>query len=277
MPAGSVIVRSIVGVLLLTAAFLKYSNNQAGAFETIPLLAVPVVQQLAILVEVLLGLWLLSGWQPWFSWASAVIVFATFSALSAYQWNIGESTCNCFGRIEIHPGYTLLLDLLVFGCLLLFRPALPVRNELIFSLKQLGKLVGAAGFVLIAGYLTVVVTIGDPSSALAVWGGEKALMTPVITDVGSGNVGDVTRFEIELKNLTSQPVKVLGGTRSCTCIASNDLPLTLQPNATAKLTVIVRFTGTPGRFVHRYNFLLESGSMLVKTAIFKGMVLSESP
>ena len=82
--------------------------------------------------EIILGLWLLSGLHRRLSWLAALCCFAMFSGVTLYKGLSGDSTCGCFGVVEVNPWHTLILDVTAVVALLVFRPDLrrshPVRH-----------------------------------------------------------------------------------------------------------------------------------------------------
>ena len=64
-------------------------------------------------IEVVLGVWLVSGLYPRTAKSVAITCFAAFCGVSLYQVLSGEPSCGCFGRVSVNPRYVLLLDFFV--------------------------------------------------------------------------------------------------------------------------------------------------------------------
>lgn len=62
------------------------------------------------LVEGLLGLLLLSGWAKRAAWFLAVTFFLIVAGVSLYLGLMGQSSCDCFGRIRVSPWGAFALD-----------------------------------------------------------------------------------------------------------------------------------------------------------------------
>jgi len=111
-----------IGLLLLTAAGLKTHQ-----LATEPVLGSSILDSRWFLIavvefELFFGLWLLSGLIPTATWRVTVALFAVFSLVSLYKAVSGEASCGCFGTAEVNPWFTFVLDVLIVGCLLCWRP-----------------------------------------------------------------------------------------------------------------------------------------------------------
>ena len=53
---------------------------------------------------------------------------------------------------------------------------------------------------------------------------------------------------------------LVGGTASCACVATADLPITVPAGGTATADVTVRFTGDVGRFKHTFVWYTDAPS-----------------
>ena len=114
--------RGALGLLLLAAAALK--AHQLG---TQPVAGDSLFTSRAFLiiwieVEILLGLLLLSGLCPRLTWLAAAGCFVVFTGVSLGKAIGGESSCGCFGVVEVNPWYVLILDVAALALLIAFRP-----------------------------------------------------------------------------------------------------------------------------------------------------------
>jgi hypothetical protein len=218
----------------------------------------------------------LSGLAPRAAWLASLVFFALGAAANLYLVLEGQRSCGCFGRVEVNPWWTVGLDAAIVLALMGCRPLLrtvsnPTRSwspafKLALSTSILLVLIGG-GFLLLGD---------DPAHALALLRGEVVEVVPAITDVGEGRAGEERTFRIEVRNHTSAPVRIVGGTTTCSCIATNDLPVTIAPRQTEYITVQVRFRGSPGRFGHRYVFYTDAAEIPWLRARFAGQVVAES-
>ena len=109
------VVRVAVGGLLLIAAVLK------AVEPSMPSLTSRLLVMSQIFLECSLAAWLLSGIAPHTGRFVALIVFAGFAGIVGWKLLSGEESCNCFGRLEVPPMYTLGLDVVVIVALALAR------------------------------------------------------------------------------------------------------------------------------------------------------------
>jgi hypothetical protein len=120
------VLRVLVAILLLAAAGLKAHQLATEPTAEGDLWSHRWFLILWVEVELALGLWLASGLARRAAWGVALACFAGFAAIALYKGISGETSCGCFGRIEVNPWHTLILDVVVAAALLLFRPPLRV-------------------------------------------------------------------------------------------------------------------------------------------------------
>ena len=245
---------------LLCAAAAKLYGFNVAPFAQYGKLLNSSVQFAAVEWEVVLGVWLLSGRRPLGAWLAAVLTFAAFAVVSGYLGLIGQATCGCFGAIQASPWVAFSADAVALVLLAIARPdfkALAARNGGAWR----GALLADAGLVAVvlafcAGLIGLAsAAYGSPDAALAKLRGESLSVRPGVVDVGRGEPGQTLEATVEVVNRTAEPVRIYGGTSDCSCIATQDLPLTLAPNEARELTVKVRLPGTPG-FFNRKAWLL---------------------
>ena len=123
--------RFVIAAILLLAAGLK-----AYQLATAPL--PPVVQgsvftpllellndrnfqMLVVVGEILFALILIAGiWLQW-TWLLSLLGFSVFTLVSLMKGLSGETSCGCFGTITVNPWITMMFDLVIVACLLIFR------------------------------------------------------------------------------------------------------------------------------------------------------------
>ena len=109
------IIRILCGFFLLSSVLLKTEGLAEGSHEAS---VIPAELRLAATeVELIVGLWLVSGWSRNTGRLVAIVLFAGLAAVSLYMLVNGEAACGCFGRIRVHPRWTLLFDLVCCGLL----------------------------------------------------------------------------------------------------------------------------------------------------------------
>ncbi len=271
-PGGFHVVRLALGGLILAAAGMK-----AYALALDPLvqdwfLASPRLLVAVIEVETLLGLWLLSGWSARAGWVAALGFFGVMAGTSLYLALSGQSSCGCFGQVPVSPWLTFAIDLAAVGALVIFRPTPAGNPSTAAGAQRLLKSVAraAALLALLAG--GSLLAFDDPLEALARLRGDLIAVQPPLSDAGEGVLGSERTFQVRLVNHADRPVRILGGTTTCSCVATEDLPLTLARGESESINVSVRFRGTPGRFQHSFVLLTDEEKQPVVVARFAGRV-----
>lgn len=118
------VVRVLLAVLLLAAAGLKTHQLATGPAPGQDILTHRWSLIAQTELEIVLGLWLLGGPLRRLGWAAALACFVGFSGVTFFKGIRGDASCDCFGRVQVHPWITLILDLAIVAALLIFRPKL---------------------------------------------------------------------------------------------------------------------------------------------------------
>ena len=130
---GFDVVRIALAAILLTAAALKGHQlaTEPVAGKDIFSYRWPLMAQVEF--EIVLGAWLLSGLFRRLAWAATLACFVFFCGVTLYKALSGAASCGCFGRVQVSPWYTLILDVWGVAALLVFppkaAPAAPRRNS----------------------------------------------------------------------------------------------------------------------------------------------------
>jgi hypothetical protein len=235
------------GALLATAA-LKGHGLVFDYMADDSFLSTPWLQVAAIEMEILLGLWLLSGWAQRIAWGATVLFFTVVAGASLFSTLHGQNSCDCLGKLSVPPFVMLAVDTFVLIGLAICRPRLGgergLRSPLISAVQVLAV---AAALVLLAG-ATYLTAVENPRDALVWLRGERLTMSPISTQLESGPPGEIRQFEIEIGNHTDAPVRILGGTFNCACTVTDDLPLEIPAREMRRIQVKVRLAGTAGTF-----------------------------
>lgn len=117
-------VLTFLGLVLLVAAGLKAHQLATEPTAERELFSHRGFLILWVEVEIVLGLWFLSRLARRASWLAAVLCFLAFGVFTLHRALAGETSCGCFGRIEINPWHTFVFDLAALVALSLFRPDL---------------------------------------------------------------------------------------------------------------------------------------------------------
>lgn len=242
-----------LGVVLLVAAALKLHGLAFVPADPSGIFSAPEWQLGIVEMEMFLAVWLISGNRPLGSWLSALLAFGVFAGASFYQGWIGHASCGCFGAVEVNPWITFSLDIAVVIALLIARPDLrPLgdnsRATLAGALLPLGG--GVLGTAAILGLLAGLAHVGFGSTqgALAYLRGERLSVSPQMVDMGLGQPGETRAASVQLTNWTDKPIRLIGGTSDCSCVATEDLPLTIPPGEGRTIHVKMRLPAANGLF-----------------------------
>lgn len=269
---------AVLGFFLIVTALLKVQGPANGALGQNTILFSPRLRFAVMEAEALLGLWLLSGWAKRAAWFFAVAFFLVVAEFSLYLGLMGQSSCGCFGRIHVSPWNAFTLDVGCLALLGLCRPSFrggQAENKIAsHRLREVITIAGGAaatltlflgGFLLAGG--------GRPADFLARIRGERLTVAPPVTDMGSDAAGQEHRFTVRLHNHTDDTINIVGGTTSCSCVVTDDLPISIPPGASVPVTVRIRFKGTPGLLQQEFVFYTDEKEQDRVMARFKGRIV----
>jgi hypothetical protein len=100
---------------------------------------------------------------------------------------------------------------------------------------------------------------GSAASALAYLRGDRLVPDAYRKSFGTVAKDERPSVEFLLRNWSKKPIKVLGVTRSCTCLATSDLPVVIRPHGETVLRVSSRAKSGPGPYAERLRVLTDSG------------------
>ncbi len=198
--------------------------------------------------EAIVGLWLLVGVARHGAWLAGLVLFAILAGVSVYLIAVGQRSCGCFGQVEVSLWASLALDSTCVVAFLLARPVGVVRA----SVWQV-CLVAAA-----VGLFTILSSTELASRQLARLRGTAIRLPSGDADVGGAPSGETRTITVAVENVTDEPVRLIGGTTSCVCASTTGLPQTVPAHSTADVTLVVRFTGVVGLFVHEFEWFTDS-------------------
>jgi len=244
------------GLILIFAVLSKTLDGANGAVSPLPMLS-PSVQSLGVLLESVIGVWLVLKAASIGSALVGAILFAVLGGISLYLGLDGQSSCNCFGRISVSPWASLALDV-ICGLALLGvlvsqwrrQSFVDRRREVLIGLSTLGSVValGAA--------------LATPAGELfrARLRGAVLLLPDGDANAGNAPKGETRIIPVTVENLSNKPVRLIGGTSNCICVSTTDLPVEMPPLSRMSIHVVVRFTGGEGPFLHSFEWYTDSTS-----------------
>jgi hypothetical protein len=247
------LVSRVLGLLLLAAAVLKLNGLAIEPVARTGVFSLPEFQLGLVEIECALATWLLWGISPVASWLSCSLAFALFAAASFYQGWIGQASCGCFGRLSVNPWITFSGDLIALAALVVSRPdlkALWQNPRSAWSQLAVPALTGLAALSLLFGGLAALIVygFGSTEAALVYFREETVTIYPRLIYLGEGDPGEVQKGIVQVKNWTDHPIRVFGGTSDCSCVATDDLPLTIGPGEATPISVTVHLPSGEGMF-----------------------------
>ena len=150
-PLAYDVVRWGIAAVLLAAATLK-----GYALATSPSVSNNIFTSRPVLIAVIeaeffLAILLLSRWREGnVRWLTAA-TFVGFGVWSGYETWSGAESCGCFGRVDVDPKWTFILDVLIVCLLCAFEPEKSIIESRRLSRIALGILIPAAALVAIGG------------------------------------------------------------------------------------------------------------------------------
>jgi hypothetical protein len=214
-------------LVLLTAAGLKLYGLQASAVPQVGWLAHPSIQSAAVVVELLLGGWLLAGVVPRLAWAATVVTFGTFAVLSGLAAVNGQPTCNCFGPLAVSPWWVFGLDATILAALLTWRAPATASAARHPPIVLMIASATVAGWQLPTLYARV-----------AAWAvGTVAVDGP--TWLSEMPAGATTTHDITVRNHGRSTVHIVGGSADCSHHWTG-LPTALPPGDATLITFVIR-------------------------------------
>lgn len=151
--------RWVVAFVLFAAAGLKTHELATGPAAGSGLLASRGFLTGVVHIELLLAVWLVSGLWKRAAWGAALGAFSLFALVSLASVVSGAESCGCFGRVRLHPGYTLALDVVLVAALWRARPGREGRDP---ALPWRRLQMAGAGWLCLAGPMTWAVMSFSP-------------------------------------------------------------------------------------------------------------------
>jgi hypothetical protein len=115
---------------------------------------------------------------------------------------------------------------------------------------------------------------GSPYEALLHARGEWIAVEPSVSYVGDNSTDDQRVFNIQVSNHRDRSITILGGTATCPCMATNDLPITVPAKESRTIAVQINFPRRPGRFNRSFLLYTDDKSQPTVTAWFAGRVIA---
>ncbi len=108
--------------------------------------------------------------EDFWAWLASICLFSMFGCISLWNAIAGETTCGCFGRLDVSPWLTTAMDLAFVAALIRFRPQLLRSKRLLpaFGLQRVGSILliwavvgGPVGFAVACFHPTTLSNVGS--------------------------------------------------------------------------------------------------------------------
>ncbi len=147
----------------------------------------------------------------------------------------GEPSCDCLGPVVVPAWAMACVDCVVIVAVLLSRQQWFARRCISLSGRIL---VGAGAFASLLVAAAILVSAGASAATIvARLSGAPAVINPSVLNTGTGPRGERLTLRVAVSNLSDEPIRLTGGTTSCSCATIGDLPLTIEPHATQEISV----------------------------------------
>lgn len=250
----STFVLLIAGLVLIGAGTLKVIAVFGPPTPDASWTADPATQVMLAQAEVLLGIWLLTGWKRGLAWLAALSTFLIFAASAAAKEWVGAPECGCFGRVKAPPLVALAIDVALILALLSCPPkfhfvnTLESRNQRGYSVAPLATMVVVGNVLLWAGVGWANWSYGSLSLALSTLRGDHLALESQVIDLGRVRPGEPVEVEIRVRNISDTPVYILGTPPACSCRVLLALPALVKPGQSLGLPVRVVVSPRSHRF-----------------------------
>jgi hypothetical protein len=199
-------------------------------------------------IEIVIGVWLLTGLAPCAAWLAALVFFSLGAVANLYLALEGQRSCGCFGKLKMSPSITAGLDVLATGLLLACYPrhvpAVPQRG--LFAASWASWRTSLASRVVGA----LVLMIGIAASAWVSLGRDMYInvsVEPASFDFGEALQGHRLVKTFRLKNEDKRPIKIVNVHSSCGCSSTDSLADTIvEPGKTLEFPVVLQTGSSDG-------------------------------
>lgn len=261
---------SAVAFILLAAATLKIIGMSISPVAETGIGLHPVFTIALIELEILLGVSLLLRIWPDLIRYSVKCIFLLFTVVSASAYYSGVASCGCFGSVQMNPLYVCLFDFVVVVAFCFCSPPKSYGLNITFT-KVMRPILGAGifSFLILA---TLLLFPPEPGLAFSRLRGSTVTLHPLVSDLGNQLGGTEVLSSVVVTNNGSKPLRIAGGTSDCSCIVTDNLPLTLAPGEKIELEIRVNVPETVGAF-NRPAFLWTDANVRMVPFIITGFLV----
>ncbi len=141
-------------------------------------------------------------------------------------------------------------------------------------LKWLAISLGCGLTAVVAGLALSIYCVGSLEELRSQLNGDPLSASPASYDLGVGSPGEQREAVFRLRNFTDRPIRITGGSTSCTCVTQDDYPIVIPPAATMPLTLKIRLSRSPGPVAQSLTLFTDCAAMPDLTLQVRGAVAS---
>jgi len=252
----------LIGLLLSVTAILKLWMLITDPFADLHAGFPISVLWLGVLIEGILIFVILRDNSFSLKWIATFQFFVAMFFLSTTRLLMGYSSCGCTGAIVVPSWISIMGNLGVLVALVYIarKQGRGVFNILSTGANELRAIPSGA-----RGAMTGVLVVGlifsiSQEPILAHMADNYASTKIAIDSVDFGEItaGETANSAVHIRNLSNDNFQVIGGARSCQCVALQTKNLRIPPGENVKVAVnVTPFSHSIGVFRHRITFFLD--------------------
>lgn len=194
-------------------------------------------------VELTIVAVLFTGWKKRSTWIITSVLFGVFALVQTWNIFIGQHTCDCLGVVSSGPLSLLMLDISIAVISFLFCLSIPVGEQTAIrwssglwkAVKVIGVAFSSVVFLTALSYLMISLKLEHRLS-------KNSLVTPRSFQLSSTPFSNKSiRFtELPIRNISQQPVTIVGVNTTCSTRLGQELPVQVQPGEILYLPVAAK-------------------------------------
>jgi Protein of unknown function (DUF1573) len=124
------------------------------------------------------------------------------------------------------------------------------------ALVTLGIAVGLGAMLIVAGHFR----FGSVKNCLAYLSGQRLVVDAAVKSHGLVKPGNQLSMDFYIYNFSSDNIKIVGSSSSCTCTVTDSLPLAIPPWSSRVVRVRTATAGKHGKFTEEMKLFTNSSS-----------------
>ena len=157
----------IIFVYLIFAVIAKYIHFYTAVDPRVFPLGSRFVAAILICGELLLSMWLISGFYASVARSFCIFTFSFFCCVRLVRIYNGESSCGCFGSLQTSPYLSLLFNIIALLVLTRWRPGSShFRSQTLIQIGYLARAVLVTTLIFSSLYFQRSISVGDVGEQL---------------------------------------------------------------------------------------------------------------